>query len=60
LFFTKYIYADILPATFPYKLTIADDLRKKMGKKSRKNKKCHKKNTFYIIFILNQRQPPGF
>ena len=60
LFFTKFIYADILPATFPYKLTIADDLRKKMGKKSRKNKKCHKKNIFYIIFILSQKQSLDF
>jgi len=39
IFFTKYIYAEILPASFPYRLTIADDLRKKMGKKGRK-KKC--------------------
>lgn len=36
IFFTKYIYAEILPASFPYRLTIADDLRKKMGKKGRK------------------------
>lgn len=42
LFFTKYIYADILPMHFPYRLSIADDLRKKMGKK--KKRKCHKKN----------------
>lgn len=41
LFFTRYIYAEILPAVFPYKLTIADDLRKKMGKKRKRivNKK---------------------
>lgn len=39
LFFTRYIYAEMLPAEFPYKLTIADDLRKKMGKK-RKRKRC--------------------
>lgn len=44
LFFTRYIYADLLPAEFPYKLTIADDLRKKMGKKRHKNVK--KKNIF--------------
>lgn len=37
LFFTRYIYAEILPAIFPYKLTIADDLRKKMGKKRKRN-----------------------
>ena len=43
LFFTRYIYAEILPAEFPYKLTIADDLRKKMGKKRKRsvNKKKH-------------------
>jgi len=35
LFFSKYIYAEILPAIFPYRLTIADDLRKKMGKKKK-------------------------
>lgn len=52
LFFTKYIYAELLPASFPYRLTIADDLRKKMGKKSRKNKKkCHKKIIYYIKHI---------
>lgn len=39
MFFTRYIYAEMLPAEFPYKLTIADDLRKKMGKK-KKRKKC--------------------
>ena len=39
IFFTKYIYADILPESFPYRLSIADDLRKKMGKKSKKNQK---------------------
>lgn len=42
MFFTRYIYAEMLPAEFPYKLTIADDLRKKMGKK-RKRKKCQQK-----------------
>lgn len=36
LFFTRYIYAELLPAIFPYRLLIADDLRKKMGKKKRK------------------------
>ena len=35
LFFTRYIYAELLPAIFPYRLIIADDLRKKMGKKKR-------------------------
>lgn len=35
LFFTRYIYAEILPINFPYRLSIADDLRKKMGKKKR-------------------------
>ena len=47
VFFSKYIYAEILPAIFPYRLSIADDLRKKMGKKSKKknvNKK--KKHSF--------------
>lgn len=39
LFFTRYIYAEMLPAEFPYKLTIADDLRKRMGKK-KKRKRC--------------------
>lgn len=38
MFFTRYIYAEMLPAEFPYKLTIADDLRKKMGKKKKKRK----------------------
>lgn len=37
LFFTRYIYAEILPAEFPYRLTIADDLRKKMGKKRKRS-----------------------
>lgn len=32
----------MLPAEFPYKLTIADDLRKKMGKK-KKRKNVNKK-----------------
>jgi len=39
LFFTKLIYAEYLPAYFPYRLTIGDDLRRKMGKKNKKNKK---------------------
>ena len=39
IFFTKYIYADLLPESFPYKLSIADDLRKKMGKKKQKKTK---------------------
>ncbi len=34
-FFSKYLYAEILPVEFPFKLTIADDLRKKMGKKKK-------------------------
>lgn len=38
IFFTRYIYADILPISFPYKLTIADELRRKMGKKKKKKK----------------------
>ncbi len=42
VFFTRYIYAEMLPAEFPYKLTIADELRKKMGKK-KKRKKCQQK-----------------
>jgi hypothetical protein len=46
LFFTKYIYSDLLPAHFPYRLTIADDLRKKMGKK--KKRKCYKKNKIFF------------
>jgi hypothetical protein len=33
LFFSKYIYSEFLPAEFPYRLSISDDLRKKMGKK---------------------------
>lgn len=51
IFFSKYIYAELLPAIFPYRLSIADDLRKKMGKKKKK-KKCQQKKIFYIIFIL--------
>ena len=39
IFFTRFIYADMLPIYFPYKLSIADELRKKMGKKKKKNKK---------------------
>jgi hypothetical protein len=39
LFFTKYIYAELLPSIFPYRLQIADDIRKKMGKKKNVNKK---------------------
>ncbi len=42
IFFTRYIYADVLPISFPFKLSIADDTRKKMGKKKKK-KKCYKK-----------------
>lgn len=41
VFFSRYIYAELLPVEFPYRLTIADDLRKKMGKKRRK--KCQQK-----------------
>lgn len=48
LFFTKYIYAELLPATFPYRLTIADDLRKKMGKKGKRVKKNVKKKKYYL------------
>lgn len=33
IFFSRFIYADILPVYFPFKLSIADELRKKMGKK---------------------------
>lgn len=41
IFFSRYIYAEILPITFPFRLSIADDLRKKMGKKRKRNlKKC--------------------
>ncbi len=39
IFFSRFIYADILPVYFPFKLSIADELRKKMGKKNKKNKK---------------------
>jgi len=40
LFFTRYLYAEILPVAFPFRLSVADDLRKKMGKKKRNaNKK---------------------
>ncbi len=39
LFFTRYIYAEILPVHFPFRLSIADDLRKKMGKKRKRNLK---------------------
>ena len=49
LFFTRYIYSEILPAEFPYKLTIADDLRKRMGKK----KKNVKKKYFYYHYVRN-------
>lgn len=43
LFFSKYIYMDNLPLEFPYRLLIADNIRKKMGKKNKKNKKnCYK------------------
>ena len=48
LFFSKYIYAEILPAIFPYRLMIADDLRKKMGKKKRNVTKKTKYNIFTI------------
>lgn len=41
IFFTRYIYADVLPISFPFKLSISDDTRRKMGKK--KKKKCYKK-----------------
>lgn len=43
LFFSKYIYAELLPAIFPYRLTIADELRKKMGKKRKKKNVTKKK-----------------
>ena len=39
LFFSRYIYAELLPAEFPYRLQIADDIRKKMGKKKNVTKK---------------------
>lgn len=38
LFFTKYLYSENLPEQFPYRLIIGDDLRRKMGKKRKKNK----------------------
>lgn len=47
LFFTRYIYAEMLPAEFPYKLTIADDLRKKMGKKKKNVNKKFATNNIY-------------
>ncbi len=53
LFFTKYIYAELLPATFPYRLTIADDLRKKMGKKGRRNKNVTKKKLLFKGIFRN-------
>jgi hypothetical protein len=43
LFFTKYIYIELLPEVFPYRLTIADELRKKMGKKKKLKKNVNKK-----------------
>lgn len=48
LFFTRYIYAELLPAVFPYRLLIADDLRKKMGKKMGKKKMLTKNFNIYI------------
>lgn len=43
LFFSKYVYMDNLPLEFPFRLSIADNIRKKMGKKNKKNKKkCYK------------------
>lgn len=42
IFFTRYIYADVLPISFPFKLSITDDNRRKMGRKKKK-KKCYKK-----------------
>lgn len=48
LFFTRYIYAELLPAIFPYRILIADDLRKKMGKKTNKKKNVNKKLTYKI------------
>lgn len=47
LFFSRYIYAEILPEVFPYRLLIADDLRKKMGKKMGKKKNVTKKSPKY-------------
>jgi hypothetical protein len=35
VFFSRFIYADILPASFPFKLSISDDSRRKMGKKKK-------------------------
>lgn len=39
LFFSKYIYMDLLPKEFPFRLFIPDVTRKKMGKKGKKIKK---------------------
>jgi hypothetical protein len=38
IYFSKYIYAKILPREFPYTLLISDSDRKKMGVKRKKNK----------------------
>jgi hypothetical protein len=43
LFFSKLIYAEYLPESFPYRLTIGDELRRKMGKKRKHNKKIVRK-----------------
>jgi len=51
LFFTRYLYAEILPVAFPFRLSVADDLRKKMGKKKKngkKKKKCQKKKKIFF------------
>lgn len=39
IFFTRYIYADVLPISFPFKLSIADDARRKMGRKKKNVRK---------------------
>jgi hypothetical protein len=44
IFFSRFIYADILPESFPFKLSISDDSRRKMGKKKKivNNNKCRR------------------
>ncbi len=44
IFFTRYIYADVLPISFPFKLSIGDEIRRKMGKKKKKNVTKNKKS----------------
>ena len=38
IYFSKYIYATLLPREFPYTLQISDSDRRKMGVKRKKNK----------------------